>query len=71
MHIINNKKGITLVSLIITIVIMFILLGIAAVAIPEGIINDAKNTRNVSEDMINVGQNKIDTLKNSLPDISE
>lgn len=61
---INNEKGITLASLIITILILIILLGLIDLIIPEGFLQKTREAENQTNRILEESQNKIDTLKN-------
>ena len=70
-HIKNNKRGITLVALVVTIVVMLILAGVSITALlgDDGIIKKAQNAADLMNNAIQSEQNEIDVLLNELDDI--
>ena len=62
--IIKNERGITISSLVITVLILIILLGLIDLIIPEGFLQKTKEAENQTESIIEESQNKIDALKN-------
>ena len=68
---INNKNGITLISLIITIIIMLVLLGLTDVILPDNLFDKADKADNKTNTALKETQNKINSIKESLPDIED
>lgn len=68
MKILKRTNGITLISLIITIIIMIILAGVAISVLidGDGLFNKTKNAVNLYEQSVETESEMIDTLKNSL-----
>lgn len=64
----KNERGITLLSLVITIVVMMILSGVAiymGIGVDGGVINEIKDQTQYQENTINSEKNKMNTvLKN-------
>lgn len=68
----RGEKGITLVILVITIIIMIILGGVAAkVAIDSGVIMSAKNAVDATNDKVEEQQNRVDELTSMLNEVLE
>jgi len=68
---INNKRGITLIALIITVILVLILLGLTDIVLPNGLFNRVKTGKEKTLLLIESSQNEIESIKNSLPNISE
>ncbi len=70
-HMKRSQKGITLVALVVTIVVMLILAGVSITALlgDDGIISKANDAANLMNEAIQSEQNEIDVLLNELDDI--
>lgn len=61
----SNERGITLISLVVTIIVMFILIGIPiywSVIKDGGLINQIKDETNKQQNMIQNEKNKMNTV---------
>jgi len=67
----NQKKGITLISLIVTVIILMILLGLITAVISDDIFVKADKAELHTENLIVNAQDKIDDIKDSVPDIED
>lgn len=65
----TNEKGITLVSLIITIIIILILLGVTELVISDELFDHAKKAENDTSESIKGLQNEIEEIKSDVPNI--
>lgn len=65
----TNEKGVTLITLTITIAILIILAGIIDVVIQNDIFDKAKDIKNNTSSDINSSQNRIENIIKSLPEI--
>lgn len=65
----KNNRGITIISLIITVIIILILLGLTDLILPDDIFDKADETEEQTSSKIKEAQNEIDNIKGSLPDI--
>ena len=67
----RETKGVTLISLIITIVILLILLGLTDLILPDDLFNKAKEVNEIVNTEVPNVQGEIDKIEGSLPDITE
>ena len=67
----KQKKGITLISLIVTVIILMILLGLITAVISDDIFVKADKTELHTENLVVNAQDKIDDIKDSVPDIED
>lgn len=67
----NNSRGITLIALIITVILVLILLGLTDIVLPNGLFDRVKTERENTSNLIKNSQKEINSIKNTLPNISE
>lgn len=67
----TNEEGITLISLIITVIILVVLVALIDLVIPNDLFKKADNAEKQTTSIIDESQEKINSIKNEVPYISE